>query len=48
MDKAICKLTGKWPYFLSNIFVGVRIVFLLNCPLVLPLLKHRDVGTFLN
>ena len=28
--------------------MGVRIAFLPNYPLVLSLLKHRDVGTFLN
>jgi len=26
--------------------VGVGIVFLPDCPLVLSLLKHRDVGAF--
>ena len=40
------KLTGEWPYFLGNILVEVKVVFLLDCPLVLSLLKHRDVGTF--
>ena len=35
-------------YFLGNILVGVRVVFLPNCPLVLSLLKHRGVGIFLN
>ena len=49
MDKTIWKSTGKWPYFLSNVLVGVRVViFLPNCPLVLFLLKHKSVGTFLN
>ena len=28
--------------------MGVRVVFLLDCPSVLSLLKHRSVGTFLN
>ena len=28
--------------------MGVRVVFLLNCPLVLFILKHKDVRTFLN
>ena len=46
MDKSIWKLTGEWPYFLGNILVEVKVVFLLDCPLVLSLLKHRDVGTF--
>ena len=41
MDKTIWKSTGKWPYFLSNILVGVRVViFLPDYPLVLSLLKH--------
>ena len=46
MDKSIWKLTGEWPYFLGNVLVQVRVVFLLDYPLVLSLLKHRDVGTF--
>ena len=33
-------------YFLGNVLVGVRVVFLPECPLVLSLLKHRDVGAF--
>ena len=48
MNKEIWKLTGEWPYFLGNILLGVSIVFLPNCPLILPLLKHRDVWVFLN
>ena len=48
MDKIIWKLTGEWFYFLGNVLVRVRVVFLLDCPLVLPLLKHRGVGVFLN
>ena len=48
MDKAIRKSTGEWPYFLGNVLVGVRVVFLPDCPLVLSLLKHRGVGAFLN
>ena len=35
-------------YFLGNVLVGVRVVFLPNCPLVLSLLKYRGVGIFLN
>ena len=35
-------------YFLGNILVRVRVVFLSNCLLVLSLLKHRNVGAFLN
>ena len=34
--------------FLGNILVGVKVVFLLDCPLVLSLLRHRGVGAFLN
>ena len=56
MDKVIWKLIGEfskkkkkeWPYFLGNVLVGVRIVFLPDCPLVLILLKYRCVGVFLN
>ena len=48
MDKVIWKSTGEWSYFLGNIFVGVRVAFLPDCPLVLSLLKYRDVGVFLN
>ena len=48
MDKAIRKLTGEWPYFLDNVLVEVRVVFLLNSPLILSLLNNRDVGVFLN
>ena len=31
-----------------DVLVGVRVTFLPKCPLVLSLLKHRGVGTFLN
>ena len=56
MDKVIWKLirelkkklTREWSYFLGNILVGVRIVFLPDCPLVLSLLKYKGVGAFLN
>ena len=41
-------ITGELPYFLGNVLVGVRIVFLPNCPLVLSLLKHRGIWVFLN
>ena len=34
--------------FLGNVLVGVRVVFLPDCPLVLSVLKHRGVGAFLN
>ena len=46
MDKSIWKSTGEWPYFLGNVLVEVRVVFLPNCPLILSLLKHGDVGAF--
>ena len=46
MDKSIWKLIGEWPYFLGNVLVEVRVVFLPNCPLILSLLKHGDVGAF--
>ena len=42
------KSTREWPYFLDNVLVGVRVVFLPNSPLILSLLNHRDVGVFLN
>ena len=48
MDKVIWKLTGKWPYFLGHVLVGIKVIFLLDCPLVLSLLKYKGVGTFLN
>ena len=48
MDKIIWKLIAERTYFLGNVLVGVRVVFLRNCPLVLSLLKHRGVGVFLN
>ena len=48
MDKSIWKSTREWPYFLGNVSVEVRVVFLPDCPLILSLLKHRDVGAFYN
>ena len=48
MNKIIRKLIGEWSYFLGNILVEVKVTFLLNYPLVLSLLKYRDVKTFLN
>ena len=48
MDKVIWKLREKWPYFLGYVLVGVKVLFLLDCPLVLSLLKYKGVGTFLN
>ena len=44
MDETIWKLTGE----LGNVLVGVKVAFLLDCLLVLSLLKHMSVGTFLN
>ena len=46
MDKSIWKSTGEWPYFLGNVLVEVRVVFLPDCPLILSLVKHRNVGAF--
>ena len=46
MDKSIWKSTGEQPYFLGNVLVEVRVVFLPDCPLILSLLKHRDVEAF--
>ena len=46
MNKAIWKSTEEWLYFLGNVLMGVRIVFLLDCHLVLSLLKYRSVGAF--
>ena len=46
MDKSIWKSTGEWPYFLGNVLVKVIVVFLPDCPLILSLLKYRDVGAF--
>ena len=48
MDKIIWKSTGNGSYFLGNVLVRVRIVFLPNYPLVLSMHKHRGVGIFLN
>ena len=48
MDKLIWKSTGEWLYFLGNVLVEIRVVFLLDCPLILSLFKHRDVGAFFN
>ena len=46
MDKSIWKSTEEWLYFLGNVLVEVKVVFLSDYPLILSLLKHRDVGTF--
>ena len=42
------KIKRRVAYFLGNVLVGVRVVFLPDCPLVLSLLKNRGVGIFLN
>ena len=42
------KINRKVVLFLGKNLVGVRVAFLLNYPLVLSLLKHRGVRTFLN
>ena len=44
VDKVICKLTGEKLYFLGNVLVGIRVVFLPDCLLIFSLLKHRGVG----
>ena len=46
MDKSIWKSTGEWSYFLGNVLVKVRVVFLSDYPLIFSLLKHRDIGAF--
>jgi len=48
VDNVIWKLTGEWSYLLGNVLVEVRVVFLPDCPLVLSLLKYRDIRIFLN
>ena len=48
MDKVIWKLTGEGLYFLGNVLLRVKVVFLPNYPLVLSLYKHRGVRDFLN
>ena len=41
VDKAIWKPSEEWSYFVGNVLVQVRHVFLPNYPLLLSLLKHR-------
>ena len=48
MNKAIWNSTEEWSYFLGNILVGVKVIFLLDCPLVLSLLKDKGVWAFLK
>ena len=35
-----------WFYFVDNVLVRVKNVFLPNCPLILSLLESRSVGVF--
>ena len=44
----IKKKKKKWFYFVGNILVGVKDVFLLGSPLILSLLKTRDVEVYWN
>ena len=48
MNKEVWKSTREWPYFLGNVLLEVKVVFLPDCPLILSILKHRDVEAFLN
>ena len=48
VDNEIWKPTEEWPYFLINVLMRVRVVFLPDYYLVLSLIKHMDVGAFLN
>ena len=42
------KINRRVVHFLGKDLVGVRVAFLPNYPLILSLLKHRGVETFLN
>ena len=45
MDKTIWKSIEEWPYFLGNVLVGVRVIFLSNYPFFfLSLLKYKGIG----
>ena len=48
MDKVIWKPSRESPYFVGNVIVQVRHVFLPDYPLLLSLLKYRGVEAFLN
>ena len=48
MDKGIWKLKGEWLYFLRNILVADKVVFLSDYHLVLFLLIYRRINAFLN
>ena len=32
--------------YFGNVLVGVRVIFLPDCPLILSLLKHRSIEAF--
>ena len=46
MNKVIWKSIGEWSYFLSNVLVKIRVVFLPNYHLVLFLHTYRSLGVF--
>ena len=46
VDQATVKL--DYYYFFFKVLVGVRVIFLLNCSLILFLSKHKNVGVFLR
>ena len=46
VDQATVKL--DYYYFFFKVLVGVRVIFLLNCSLILSLSKHKNVGVFLR
>ena len=48
MNKVIWKSIGEWPYFLGNVLVEIKVVFLPDCHSVLSLHTHRSIGVFLN
>ena len=48
MNKSIEKLIKEWSYFLSNVLMGVIVVFLSDYSLILCLLRHKSVTAFLN
>ena len=37
---------SEWSYFVGNVLVGVKNIFLLKYPLVWSLFKLEDVGVF--
>ena len=42
------KINKRVTLFLDNVLVGVRVIFLLDYPLILSLLKYRSIGAFFN